>query len=1240
MSKLNHNEDSLMECVDVSALVDDEYLLCASSLSKLYSTYNAVDVIVSLNVSDLWLPNISSQIKHCLAFGVFSSMAYGEFYEGNRIDTYDKFSVFVADLYSILPGLPMLEDYIPEADWGDVCVESKGHRLKMYCGGSVENLPDFIEAFNIEYGQIPGSIDDMHSILSIHDFIISRVDKLLVGDVSNIATGNIEVPSKEFYVATRGALLSLSKSSVALKVGPCFVVKVGEFEILGGMSEFVNSAMTGTSLPAVMVDVDGGIFPLSMRNSVSFVIDFWVRRYGDELYDSDVSGSVSDFFVKRFDGVVTGPLELATHKRKLPYLFALAVKSNGKVYLVMHVNKDDVDDLLVADDEISNLLEEGTTWGLINTESRQGIQLSDSEGRQPSVRDVCVVAYLSGGSTSGIVSVPKSNIQVMSLPDFVSVFDSLVDIDELSDFFDYVESTDSVMMPMSGGLANKFSLFRNSHSVLVEGANEPDMIMVDPHMGSNWRFDELAKYWASAPDFFPDRKTHWMVKSTYSGITCLYSKGRHSVSWCTSISGCTLHFVFDMKSQGGMDSLNGRLLELFVECMADAVSQRRDIIGELPIFSEKCIVVNCQYDSSVCATEIHDENTDGKLSKPILGGFESLERDGPVTNFKAKVNLARVRFGIDAVKDASFQAECSVCLADLLMGFYGADPRDDVISKLNSTSSRQPRVVLTHTERMVDVPDICVAEKIKPEHYKLARKSLAHSFKLNDVLPGRYELDEAKTIIDIGRNDFRVVIHSMISSYDKESLLLTAIKQHGVISNKYRQSIIRYNQSLNHEVVYDVHDALSEAKKEFSKTSKNYRYLIECCISSKESGVEVASLSKVAELIGFVDWLLVLYSASDTLHNDIEVGGIEISEDFVPEVFYSEGREVKEKEFSLEVSSMSLGVGVSPEDEVSSGCIDGELDQLFLEELGISYLNIKQVLAVLARWPSFLGSGDLSYSYKSSRSKIIEVCVDSIPDLVSDNTRRALEFLIINPRRIRCLLGRDTEESDVPVWDHTKRGDRYTIKPLVCVGDGDVVWESGAANQALRIWGSSIENGYLPADYDWLRIKPAVRDIKERLEKGLEKKAFDVCSRSTPYLREGIDFKRKFPSKRFPDVGDFDVLAYWPESNTWLAVECKYNQPPFCLKDARRLRERIFGGGSRKSQISKIEKRSTFLNDNLEVIRELMGWPIPKALTDPVVVDLYVSREIYWWMRNPPVELSIEFVRVDLLDSWMNKFEF
>ena len=88
-------------------------------LGEFFAQYSAEDVLLALGVSDLWIPNISSQVKHHFALGVAVSMSPDQFLAAQKLDTYAAFSDFIGAVYKLLPGFPLLEDFVPEPDWGD-----------------------------------------------------------------------------------------------------------------------------------------------------------------------------------------------------------------------------------------------------------------------------------------------------------------------------------------------------------------------------------------------------------------------------------------------------------------------------------------------------------------------------------------------------------------------------------------------------------------------------------------------------------------------------------------------------------------------------------------------------------------------------------------------------------------------------------------------------------------------------------------------------------------------------------------------------------------------------------------------------------------------------------------------------------------------------------------------------------------------------------------------------------------
>ena len=464
-------------------------------------------------------------------------------------------------------------------------------------------------------------------------------------------------------------------------------------------------------------------------------------------------------------------------------------------------------------------------------------------------------------------------------------------------------------------------------------------------------------------------------------------------------------------------------------------------------------------------------------------------------------------------------------------------------------------------------------------------------------------------------------------------MTLFAIEQFDALVANYDRRLRQLKMSLTHEVDFDRQSDLAKLHDDFVANIKNYRYLLEFVYSSRSTGDEAPTPEAIAGLIAEMDWLMVLNGASDTLHNAIDVGGIHLDSSFVPEVFYAEG---KNEVYSRELADERLGAG-TPGDEVSplsEGDIK-QLDEAMLLDAGFTLTHLLQALITLSRWASVNGQPDSpQLSYQAHDLTLVSELEKVVTDVTADVAKKVMAFLTLDPDRVRTLSGRRLEESDVPIWEHRKRDHRYGIRPLIRLNDQQLVWGAGAANRAHGIWAGSFADGYPPADLPWPHVESVSAGIKRRIELELETRAFDICRRHGGHVLHGVNFKHRFPKELYEDVGDFDVLSYHPERNLWLTIECKYNKPAFCLKDARRLREHIFGKAQGGGQLGKIDRRREFLMLNAERLRTLMNWHPPSG--NPVhIVDLYVCPRIFYWMRSPPYPTEIEFVRLGMLDAWL-----
>lgn len=1206
--------------------------------------FGAYDVILALGVSDLWQPNRSSQVKHSLAMLIALSIPLREYQALRPIVTYNELVDFLDGLRLLLPRFPMLEDFVPDADWGDIRVAGATGFQRIFYGGSVERIPDFIEAFRLLRAEHPVAMADMNLAIAMQAHILEAIDSSIVGRDDLVDPGHLEVPPDVFWFSCREALLS-TYAAIQPRVDGTSRALGLEFGVLkapDSSESFSDAIIMGTALPMVLVQVGETYLPIAPRAVSSVVIDLW-QEQASALSTDDLgklAGRLGQFLSHRLreHDVVVGPASLIGTSHQFDRQIAAVIRSAGKLYFILPINFDDLPKLGQIERWFNRLVDDSERWALMLPVQRQILELRNDTGDFPRSSSIQIMAVIAQVSTQpSFLGLEDLRTRVIGLPDFVSLFDSLKNCGELDTFISFLDDIESTAGGMVG-LIDHLAAFRDSHGVLVEGAESPDWIHIDPHWNSSWRFKELRAFWASAPHRFPDDLQTWVVDKKEDGLTSMKTKGPFALAWSGGVGPCVVQACMDVGSSP--DYVNGPLLELFVHCVADSCTQRSSLLEKLELFHRSQVVIRCEMDLQTLPVRDDEKETERRAARPLATSLRLVSGASEKFVFAVKVNLSRLSSGLNSAADATFEAECAIELATGFSSLLGFSCDESVLESLRATKKRQPRFTLRSTDRPFDVPDYANPDLPEAAQFKLARKELAFVFKQQGVVArARYELEPAKHIMNSARDAMRNELHAKISRFDRKQLLQICIAQHDELTTKYQFEVARLKLSLSHQVSFDRSSRLAEAYDRYTGMVRNYRYLLECCVSSSMQGEMLPTVPEVVQLIARIDWLSVLYGASDTLHNGIDVGGIELDTAFVPTVFFAEDRDSKEQQYLQDVASARLGIGLSEIDEVNSDQDSArdwdQLDEALSADLGFSLTHMSQVLQVLSHWYSAGGDDELRFGYAASPALIAERVRERLPSFPEGVSEKVIAFLTLDPAGVRRLAGKTEDEPDVPIWEHSKRVQRYLIRPLIQIDHDVLAWGAATADRAQSIWVGSIVNGYLPAEFHWPAVAKVVRGIKEGIEKLLEVRAHEIFRRHGQFVMHGIDFRRRFPKDGFDDVGDFDVLAYWPERNLWIAGECKYNQPPFCLKDARRLRERVFGRGEDHGQFSKIERRHCFLTKNVHRLRELLQWPDSQSGTDAEFQDVYICRDISWWLKHPPYDVHADFVRVDALDGWL-----
>lgn len=1211
---------------------------CLEKTRALISQYDRLDVAIALGVSDLWPANTGSPIKHIFAWGILLDLPHSD-QRGMPIANYADFKTFAEALYEAWPEFPMLEDFSPEADWGQIKMRLEHTFVPMFYGSCIERTPDFVEAFRITYAHIPEAQAHINLVIALQARIIESMPELEADVAGESQRAHIEVPSEDFWLACRHTLLQVGVDIASWrdKAGGVLDTRLRHFKAPLVCEAFGDAVMQGEALPFLAVVIDDTWVPMSVRSGPGVVVDHWSNN---EVVGVNALThlSLAQFVSERFPKTVLGPLTLFIDGSVCEdFTISCVISDDIGVYLVCACDHGSVERLSKAVKGIYTNMRRGASIHFRLADGRR-LMLSKAGPTGPtgpSADELRIILVVTQASTAfGSINVPDRPARLFPLADFITIFDSLNDLGELENYWTFIDAQRSSLGFFSSGAADLFASFKDSHGVLVEGAISPTVIGLDPHWGTSWRFKSLTNFWLQAPSLFPDGSAGWWPVHMSEGVVELQSRHHKAVAYSTSVGTCTVQTMVEISEN--LRVKDARLVDLFGQLLADCIYRCSKLMPDIPLFRQPHVLFVCSSDPSSSIDEEDTSQPIDRFARIVTSAKENAERKG---FFHIQVDTRGVLAGLNVAKDGSFEVRCLLEILVICHSVCGLELPYGVEDRFCSRAAERARYHLRVVARDIDVPDYVQPVIPSASDYKFARKHLASEIMALGLLPGRYELSDAKDRIDPASARLRLYIENRLASLDRRQLLQAFIEQHDALLITERTKVQRARQSLAHDVDYDRLDVVEQARREFGTAARHYRYLLEKTVSSSTSGTGEVSDEVLRELVGLVDWYMVLTGASDFLHNDIDVGGVVIDDSYIPEIFYSTGSDDRETEFARKYAKSQLGLGINHEDAVEGAPEDllssENIRNAFVADLGFDLHSLITVLVALSQAQRHGFCDELSLSYVAAPDRIAQGLVDSIESLELATAERIVTFLTLSEKDVLRLSGRHVDEPDVPYWEHSKRTHRYAIRPLVVDGT-NLRWGAETASRAMHNWMSAVRDGYLPADFEWPHVKPVVREVKEGIEKRLELRTEDIFRRHTLFVLRGIDFFRKFRVERFEDVGDFDVFAYWPDENLLVTVECKYNQPPYTVKDSRRLRDRIFGKAEddKAGQFSRILRRRQFIEKNHSRMLKLLKWPQPEAKPFRNV-ELYVSRDVHYWMVHPPYSVPTSFVRVDALDNWI-----
>ncbi len=1231
-------------------------------ICNLLKKYSFDDLAKAFFVFNLWLPNIASQIKIQYLYVILESI-YKELPSENKIKYYSDFEKFCEKLIEVLPSFPMLEDYVPEADWGEIKYYINKKFYHIFYGGDLCNPYDFYYSFEIihesfeeQYKNIVGRspIEELEYCLKQQDFIIKGIAQKM-SDKGKVSPGDISIPDENFWKNSSDFLDKFNPEKLGSQhLLSLYTNNLTESFVIPSIAEFGDKAFKGENSQYFFFKKDGKFYPVMPRRWLAVLYDKWgtiLKQNYDDI-SRKLNGSHPDVimgiklgnFIRervREENIFRLTNVVKKDLHKLNDLIFTAINAEDKLFLI-HVtpplfSKDDINLYL---ENIQTELQKAqeilsvypSRLGLLA--EKKIVEFQSKKGK--ALMPVFVIAVPSP-LTSIIASMKMPEgirMELMTIDQIAGIFDEIEDLNELNQFFDYVENERNLTrMPGLVSYLDKFGSFKDSSGILVPGAIEPNLIMLDLSWGSNFRFKSLSEFWNKYPEesLFGHPRS-WKIphrKMKKEGLV-LVSKNFFGYAFYQNIGKSC---IFINSPVHMMDYRQGSFNDTLMQSLSDSFEIYASFIEKMSFSNSdnKIQIFFCPADVVSKHQELSHLNN--LIEEDSLWAID-YSRIG-INDYGIRIIYNRniLEKALRDVKDRTIQIDLFTDVLGRISSLIYEPEIENIKKELEKEKKKKPRFKSFAVRKIASFPDNESIVLPEDNDYKLADKEISKKALELNIVPGTYSAKEGVEKLNTLRNKIIKDLDKKIEQFDlKKSLPKLLSKSNALIHHTWIESE-QIKASQKHEVDFDREEASSKNEKK-SHEYRLYRYLIEKFVQLQPTGSEELDNKTLSKLLALVDRLLHIYASSDFIKYEIFPVNIIIDRDYLVSTKDEDNNiQEMEREFFKEQASLSLGLIGNKKDTADSSIPVSdyleELDKAFKKDLNFGLKDMINVQQILALWAE--KEADEKSYYCATFEEIRKVCEKNITGYVAEDTKNILDFLTLKPDELLKIKGDPNIADDIPIWEHNKRLTRFDIRPLIKI-DGNFYWGSHSIERSSRIWTGISFKHKLPSEIDAPTIAEVLKSGHINIEENLVKKIEEIVLRYTSFV------KTNFSPNKHNVIGDYDILGYLKDKNILLNIESKIIDPPHSNKDSGRVQRSLFGriksdGSFEKGYLQKVEDRDAYLKVNNKELLKKLGWVASSP--EPRVVSIFVTKIGFWWTKFPPIKTNVNFVEIRLLDDFI-----
>lgn len=1225
-------------------------------IQKIYKNYSFEDICHSLFVLSSWLPNISATVKPSFLFLCLFEILDYNFPSKNKIKKYSDFKSFFYKIATFIPDFIGMEDYYPENDWGEIFYYLDGNFYKFLYGGELENTYDYLKYFELYHCSLDKDLykiteqnprNDLLKILKLQNNIIENISN---NNDKQIKIGHFELPDEKFW--NQCNLFLYAKLNLLdifdTKTLDWYSQKEPTYKEILKDKNFGEAFLTGKAITSLFVKKDSKYYLLPIRRMAAVLLDKWNKILNGNIKQLETLDN-NILLKKQLNNFICNKLPQNCNCFKNAHLFfedqpdystnTMIIFHENRILIILLQNFCEKASLDAAEHltQISNKLkkykEKLTQSGIFKIiANNKLVELKINSDERACQIDIIVVHPSLTTAFSFLGFREELSFKLYNYTDFVQFIDEIQDIDDLFKKFDFTKKGNKKSFSSNADLISFFSS-ENEGEILTGYRNFQD-ILLDPFYSDKVRYENLKKFWELSPKdtLMNIEPRNWILeKMDNSESIYMFSPHFHTVAINCLVANTNI-FLYTLPLVNG-EYIDG--IKIFSEMIEDALTLYQDILKEHLFFksSKKLQILIVPSDFAI-------KNSIKELIHLIpINEIYNIDK----VKFEDCCGL-RIVFNREKLFNNLLETKNRTVQIELL---------NEIIKKINEILPDQSMKKLIIEKTLLD--------KIKPARFMVfaerketcfpvrhrniypqskdfirVQNIMANILHTANIFPGKYDLEKAKYILDTLKNGLIEYINKEVIKYNFESAIPKLIEYNDANINTYVMKEKRIKASTKHEVDYSRENELSAAHEKFLREAANYRYLIEKFVQLSPDGKQELLDDSLSFMLALVDWLIITYRHSDSIHYSLLACGLIVKDDKSIETIFKDDFSEKEDAYANLEATEQLYKNYKNIKFTSYMSFHEEFCNAFKTDFGFNFQSMINLLTVLSNW----NENEQTYVI-ANESEIIKNAKFSLKDFSEDEEKEIpliLDFLTLKQDDITKIFDKNNinvklQCEDIPLDEFNLRFCRYTIRPLIKYNN-KYVWGPYSAQKTGLTFCTHLQNTRMPYNITNSKSAQILEKIKKIHEKELVDNTYNILAQYTNFIDREVKLHKRDKSGNHPqNLGDYDVLAYLPDSNILLNIECKHHIGAYSPKDARKYLDKMYKPDkSGKSAIDRVINREQYISDNYQVALNILK---TGRTNKPQILSIYVTKIRTFYIMFPKEKSNIKLLSIYDLEDYI-----